>query len=203
MTATATKPLRIVLSKVGLDGHDRGVKVVARALKDAGFEVIYTGLRQTPETLVEAAIQEDADLIGISMLSAAHMTIFPRVLELLESRGARRIGLFGGGIIPSQDIDKLEKDGVLKLFGPGTPLAEIIDWCRAYQPPSAGGSAQRPTSIPRSQVPVTEIQPTPFGASPGPAAKDRHHVTPIRGAKPTAAKRAPAKKTKPPKRRSR
>jgi methylmalonyl-CoA mutase C-terminal domain/subunit len=121
---------RILLAKPGLDGHDRGVKVVAAALRDAGFEVIYTGLRQTPEVIVEAAIQEDVDAIGMSILSGAHLTLFPAVLELLKKRKCEQILLFGGGIIPDEDIAKLEKMGVGKLFTPGATSGEIIDYLK-------------------------------------------------------------------------
>ncbi len=121
---------RILLAKPGLDGHDRGVKVVAAALRDAGFEVIYTGLRQTPEVIVEAAIQEDVDAIGMSILSGAHLTLFPAVLELLKKRKCEHILLFGGGIIPDEDIAKLEKMGVGKLFTPGATSGEIIDYLK-------------------------------------------------------------------------
>lgn len=124
------KKIRILMAKVGLDGHDRGVKVVSRALRDAGFEVIYTGLHQTPEMIVESAIQEDVDLIGISLLSGAHMTIFPRILSLLKNEEREDIVLFGGGIIPLEDMEKLEKMGVGKVFGPGTPTEEIIEWTK-------------------------------------------------------------------------
>ena len=119
---------RILLAKPGLDGHDRGVKVVAAALRDAGFEVIYTGLRQTAEMIVEAAIQEDVDAIGMSILSGAHMTLFPAVLDLLKKRKCGHILLFGGGIIPDEDLAKLEKVGVGKLFTPGTTSNEIIEY---------------------------------------------------------------------------
>jgi methylmalonyl-CoA mutase C-terminal domain/subunit len=121
-------PVRIVLAKVGLDGHDRGVKVVARALRDAGFEVIYTGLRQTPEMVVDAALQEDAQVIGLSIHSGAHMTLFPRVVEVLKERKAGDIVVFGGGIIPDDDIAELKRRGVAQLFTPGTPLKDIVDW---------------------------------------------------------------------------
>ena len=124
------KKIRILMAKVGLDGHDRGVKVVSRALRDAGFEVIYTGLHQTPEMIVESAIQEDVNLIGISVLSGAHMTIFPKVLSLLKNKEREDIVLFGGGIIPLEDMEKLEKMGVGKIFGPGTPTEEIIKWTK-------------------------------------------------------------------------
>ena len=120
--------LRIVVAKPGLDGHDRGAKVVARALRDAGHEVIYTGLHQTPEQIVETAIQEDADLIGLSVLSGAHMTLFRRLLELLGEREASDIRVFGGGIIPDEDIPVLEELGVAKVFTPGATTGEITGW---------------------------------------------------------------------------
>ena len=129
-TSTAA-PLRVVVAKPGLDGHDRGAKVVARALRDAGMEVIYTGLHQTPEQIVEAAIQEDADAIGLSVLSGAHMTLFARVIALLEERDARDIVVFGGGIIPEADLPELTAMGVARVFTPGAPTQEIIDWVRA------------------------------------------------------------------------
>jgi methylmalonyl-CoA mutase, C-terminal domain len=124
-------PLRVVVAKPGLDGHDRGAKVVARALRDAGFEVVYTGLHQTPEQIVEAAIQEDADAIGLSVLSGAHLTLFQRVAELLRARDATDIVLFGGGIIPADDVHVLEGQGVAKVFGPGTTTQEIVEWVRS------------------------------------------------------------------------
>jgi methylmalonyl-CoA mutase C-terminal domain/subunit len=119
---------RVVIAKPGLDGHDRGAKVIARALRDAGFEVIYTGLHQTPEQVVETALQEDADAVGLSLLSGAHMTLFPRILELLEERGIGDVIVFGGGIIPDADIPPLLEMGVAALFTPGTPLATIDQW---------------------------------------------------------------------------
>ena len=131
-------PLRIVLAKVGLDGHDRGVKVVARALRDAGFEVIYTGLRQTPEMVVDAAVQEDAQVIGLSLHSGAHMTLFPRVMEVLKERGAEDILVFGGGIIPDDDITELKKAGVAEIFTPGTPLEDIVTYLRKKFPEAVG-----------------------------------------------------------------
>jgi methylmalonyl-CoA mutase, C-terminal domain len=124
-------PLRIVVAKPGLDGHDRGAKVVARALRDAGMEVVYTGLHQTPEQIVEAALQEDADAVGLSVLSGAHMTLFARVVELLRQRGADDIIVFGGGIIPEADIPELERLGVRKIFTPGTSMRTIVEWVRA------------------------------------------------------------------------
>ena len=120
--------LRIVVAKPGLDGHDRGAKVVARALRDAGHEVIYTGLHQTPEQIVETAIQEDADLIGLSVLSGAHMTLFRKVVELLDERDATDIMVFGGGIIPEDDIKLLEEIGVAKIFTPGAKTSDVVAW---------------------------------------------------------------------------
>jgi methylmalonyl-CoA mutase C-terminal domain/subunit len=122
--------IRVVVAKPGLDGHDRGAKVVARALRDAGMEVIYTGLHQTPEQIVETAIQEDADAVGLSVLSGAHMTLFKRVLELLAARDARDIVVFGGGIIPDADIPELRQLGVAKIFTPGATTASIVEWVR-------------------------------------------------------------------------
>jgi methylmalonyl-CoA mutase C-terminal domain/subunit len=121
-------PIRVVIAKPGLDGHDRGAKVVARALRDAGMEVIYTGLHQTPEQIVETAVQEDAQAIGLSILSGAHMTLFTRVLELLAERDARDIVVFGGGIIPEADIAPLKELGVAAVFTPGTTTQTIVDW---------------------------------------------------------------------------
>jgi methylmalonyl-CoA mutase C-terminal domain/subunit len=123
--------IRVVVAKPGLDGHDRGAKVVARALRDAGMEVVYTGLHQTPEQIVETTIQEDADAVGLSVLSGAHMTLFRRVLELLGERDATDIVVFGGGIIPADDIAELAKLGVAKIFTPGATTASIIEWVRA------------------------------------------------------------------------
>jgi methylmalonyl-CoA mutase C-terminal domain/subunit len=128
---TGTSPLRVVVAKPGLDGHDRGAKVVARALRDAGVEVVYTGLHQTPEQVVETAIQEDADAIGLSILSGAHMTLFRRVLELLRERDATDIVVFGGGIIPEADLVPLQEMGVARVFTPGATTHEIVDWVRA------------------------------------------------------------------------
>jgi methylmalonyl-CoA mutase, C-terminal domain len=124
--------LRIVVAKPGLDGHDRGAKVVARALRDAGMEVVYTGLHQTPEQIVETAIQEDADAVGLSVLSGAHLTLFARVLELLRERGAGDVVVFGGGIIPEADITELERIGVSKVFTPGAAMRDIVAWVKAH-----------------------------------------------------------------------
>jgi len=123
--------IRVVIAKPGLDGHDRGAKVVARALRDAGMEVIYTGLHQTPEQIAETAIQEDAHAIGLSVLSGAHMTLFRRLLELLTERDARDIVVFGGGIIPDADLPELQELGVAKVFTPGATTESIVDWVRA------------------------------------------------------------------------
>ena len=123
--------IRVVVAKPGLDGHDRGAKVVARALRDAGMEVVYTGLHQTPEQIVETAIQEDADAIGLSILSGAHMTLFKKVLELLAKRDAADIVVFGGGIIPEADIPELTRLGVAKVFTPGATTQSIVEWVRA------------------------------------------------------------------------
>ena len=121
---------RIIVAKPGLDGHDRGAKVVARALRDAGFEVIYTGLHQTPEQIAETAVQEDADAVGLSCHSGAHMTLFPRVVEQLRERGAGDILVFGGGIVPTEDVPSLEADGIERIFTPGASTGEIVDWLR-------------------------------------------------------------------------
>ncbi len=122
--------IRVIVAKAGLDGHDRGAKVVARALRDAGVEVIYTGLHQTPEQIVAAAVQEDVDAIGLSILSGAHMTLFARVIDLLKERNATDIVVFGGGIIPDDDIAELSRMGVARIFTPGAPTTEIIAWVR-------------------------------------------------------------------------
>ncbi len=126
--------IRVVIAKPGLDGHDRGAKVVARALRDAGMEVIYTGLHQTPEQIVSAVIQEDAQAVGLSIHSGAHMTLFPRVVELLREQGADDVIVFGGGIIPKEDIPLLEEQGITGVFTPGTPIQTIIDWVEANVP---------------------------------------------------------------------
>ncbi len=126
------RPIRVLVGKVGLDGHDRGAKVIATALRDAGMEVIYTGLRQTPEMVVNAALQEDVDAIGISSLSGAHMTIFPKIIELMREKGLHDVLLAGGGIIPEEDKKKLETEGVNKIFPPGTSTQEIIDYIKHW-----------------------------------------------------------------------
>jgi methylmalonyl-CoA mutase C-terminal domain/subunit len=122
------RPYRVIIAKAGLDGHDRGAKVIARALRDAGFEVIYTGLFQTPEQVAETALQEDADAVGLSVLSGAHLTLFPKVVELLAARGRADVMVFGGGIVPGDDVAVLESGGIARVFTPGAPLAEITTW---------------------------------------------------------------------------
>ena len=126
------RPIRVLVAKPGLDGHDRGAKVVAAALRDAGMEVIYTGLHQTPEMIATAAVQEDVDVVGLSILSGAHMTLFPRVLELLRAEGRGDILVTGGGIIPREDMDALQALGTGKLFGPGTPTSDLIDYIKSW-----------------------------------------------------------------------
>jgi methylmalonyl-CoA mutase, C-terminal domain len=129
--------VRILVAKPGLDGHDRGAKIVARALRDAGFEVIYTGLHQTPEMIASAAVQEDVDAVGLSIMSGAHNTLFPAVIEALRAKGATDIVVFGGGIIPEDDIETLRAAGVKGVFTPGTSLAQIIEWVRTNVSPRA------------------------------------------------------------------
>ena len=131
---TQERKLKIIIAKPSLDGHDRGAKVVARALRDAGFEVVYTGIRQTPEMIAETALQEDADVIGLSILSGAHLELFPRIVEELKKRDMDDVVLFGGGIIPKEDIPQLEKLGFRGIFGPGSSTHDIIDWVRENAP---------------------------------------------------------------------
>ena len=126
------RPIRVLVAKPGLDGHDRGAKVVAAALRDAGMEVIYTGLHQTPEMIANAAVQEDVDVVGLSILSGAHMTLFPRVRELLNEQGRDDVLVTGGGIIPKEDMDELRVKGIGKLFGPGTRTSELVDYIREW-----------------------------------------------------------------------
>ena len=127
-----SRPIRVLIAKPGLDGHDRGAKVVAAALRDAGMEVIYTGLHQTPEMIATAAVQEDVDVIGLSILSGAHMTLFPRVRDLLLEAGRDDVLITGGGIIPKEDMDALQAQGIGKLFGPGTPTTDLIEYIREW-----------------------------------------------------------------------
>jgi methylmalonyl-CoA mutase, C-terminal domain len=133
----AERKLRILVAKPGLDGHDRGAKIIARALRDAGFEVIYTGLHQTPEMIAEAAIQEDVDAIGLSILSGAHNTLFPAVMRLIREKGGEDVAIFGGGIIPPDDIAALKREGVREIFTPGANTDAIVEWVRANVQPRA------------------------------------------------------------------
>lgn len=131
-SASKAPPVRVLVAKPGLDGHDRGAKVVASALRDAGMEVVYTGLHQTPEMIATAAVQEDVDVVGLSILSGAHLTLFPRVRQLLDQAGREDVLVIGGGIIPQGDVGTLEHEGIAKLFGPGTPTQDIIDYITAW-----------------------------------------------------------------------
>jgi len=140
MSTAANRKLRILVAKPGLDGHDRGAKIIARALRDAGMEVIYTGLHQTPEMIVAAAVQEDVDAVGLSILSGAHMTIFPAVIELLKAQKAADILVFGGGIIPQDDVPRLQSRGVSAVFLPGSSTQTIIEWIRGNVPPRAAAA---------------------------------------------------------------
>src|SRR3954449_12071154 len=135
------RKVRILVAKPGLDGHDRGAKVVARALRDAGFEVIYTGLHQTPDMIAAAAVQEDVDAVGLSIMSGAHNTLFPAVLEALRARGAGDIVVFGGGIVPDEDVQALQAQGVAAIFKPGTSTQEIVDWIERELRPRVEGAA--------------------------------------------------------------
>ncbi|HEX9703841.1 MAG TPA: cobalamin B12-binding domain-containing protein [Gemmatimonadales bacterium] len=132
MSNRRKRPLRVLVAKPGLDGHDRGAKVVAAALRDAGMEVIYTGLHQTPEMIAQAAVQEDVDVVGLSILSGAHMTLFPRVKQLLAEAGRADVLLTGGGIIPPEDVEALERQGIGRLFGPGTPTGDLVKYIEAW-----------------------------------------------------------------------
>jgi methylmalonyl-CoA mutase C-terminal domain/subunit len=137
MATPQQRKLRIIVAKPGLDGHDRGAKIIARALRDAGFEVIYTGLHQTPEMIVSAAIQEDVDAVGLSIMSGAHMTLFPAVIDLLKEKGASDVAVFGGGIIPQDDVPRLKERGVAEVFLPGSSTQTIIEWIRQNIRPRA------------------------------------------------------------------
>ena len=132
MTMARVRPIRVLVAKPGLDGHDRGAKVVAAALRDAGMEVVYTGLHQTPEMIATAAVQEDVDVVGLSILSGAHMTLFPRVRQLLEEMGRPETLVTGGGIIPPEDMASLQQQGIGKLFGPGTPTSDLVDYIEQW-----------------------------------------------------------------------
>ena len=131
-TKSLSRPIRVLVAKPGLDGHDRGAKVVAAALRDAGMEVIYTGLHQTPEMIAAAAVQEDVDVVGLSILSGAHMTLFPRVRQLLDAQGRKDVLLTGGGILPTDDVAALERLGTGRLFGPGTPTSDLVEYIQAW-----------------------------------------------------------------------
>jgi methylmalonyl-CoA mutase C-terminal domain/subunit len=135
--AVSARPLRILVAKPGLDGHDRGAKIIVRALRDAGFEVIYTGLHQTPEMIAEAAIQEDVDAVGLSILSGAHLTLFPAVIDELKRRGGGDITIFGGGIVPEEDQPTLSTAGVAKVFTPGATIQDVVEWVRGNVRPRA------------------------------------------------------------------
>ena len=135
--ADTTRKVRILVAKPGLDGHDRGAKIIARALRDEGFEVIYTGLHQTPEMIVAAAVQEDVDGVGLSIMSGAHMTLFPAVIDLLQKQGAGDVVVFGGGIIPDTDIPELKKTGVKEIFTPGSSTQDIVAWIKQHIPANA------------------------------------------------------------------
>jgi methylmalonyl-CoA mutase C-terminal domain/subunit len=137
---TEDQKLKIIIAKPGLDGHDRGAKVVARALRDAGMEVVYTGIRQTPEMVAETALQEDADAVGLSILSGAHLELFPRIVEELEKRGMDDVVLFGGGIIPQEDLPRLEEMGFKGVFGPGASTIDIVEWVRKNVPAESAAS---------------------------------------------------------------
>ena len=140
MSPATARNLRILVAKPGLDGHDRGAKIIARALRDAGFEVIYTGLHQTPEMIVAAAIQEDVDAVGVSIMSGAHMTLFPAIIDLLREKGASDIAVFGGGIVPQDDVPRLKALGVSEVFLPGSTTQAIIDWIRQNIRPRAAAA---------------------------------------------------------------
>jgi methylmalonyl-CoA mutase C-terminal domain/subunit len=133
-TSIQSRPLRILIAKPGLDGHDRGAKVIARALRDAGMEVIYTGLRQTPEMIAEAALQEDVDAVGLSILSGAHKSLLPRIVQVMRERGLGDVPVFAGGIIPDEDVAELQSAGIAGVFGPGAPISDIVEFIRAHTP---------------------------------------------------------------------
>ena len=146
------RPYRVLIAKPGLDGHDRGAKVIVRALRDAGFEVIYTGIRQSPEMIAQTALQEDVDAVGLSLLSGAHMTLFPQITSLLKERGLKDVLVFGGGIIPDDDVPVLRKKGVHKIFGPGTPLSEIVSYLRENLPKARPGGSPRAAAKARAKA---------------------------------------------------
>ena len=173
------RKIRVLVGKPGLDGHDRGAKVVAAALRDAGMEVIYTGLHQTPGQIVEAALQEDVDVLALSVLSGAHMTLFPEVLRLMRERGIADRLLTGGGIIPNEDMATLAVQGVGRLFGPGTHTQDIVAYIREWYAGVHGADALPPLPPPPAQEPMVEAGGRRV-PSPAPAAPDRHHAKPAR-----------------------
>jgi methylmalonyl-CoA mutase, C-terminal domain len=158
------RPIRVLIAKPGLDGHDRGAKVVAAALRDAGMEVIYTGLHQTPEMIANAAVQEDVDVIGLSILSGAHMTLFPRVLDLLREAGRDDVLITGGGIIPKEDMEELQRRGTGKLFGPGTSTSDLVDYIRDWFEEREGASSK--TRCVKAGVPTGSRSSTSRASSP-------------------------------------
>jgi methylmalonyl-CoA mutase C-terminal domain/subunit len=195
--------IRVLVGKPGLDGHDRGAKVVAAALRDAGMEVIYTGLHQSSEQIVEAALQEDVDVVALSILSGAHMTQFPEVLALMRQRGLDDRLLTGGGIIPPEDMKTLAQCGVGRLFGPGSSTLEIVEYIRAWYAGIHGADALTPLPPPRESTPrVVPRSSAPRAAAlaPAPAAEDRHHAPAKRG---TRSRRTPAAASGRPKARTR
>jgi methylmalonyl-CoA mutase C-terminal domain/subunit len=195
------RKIRVLVGKPGLDGHDRGAKVVAAALRDAGMEVIYTGLHQTPEQIVEAAVQEDVDVVALSVLSGAHMTLFPEVLRLMQGRGIGDRLLTGGGIIPTEDMAGLEQQGVGRLFGPGTNTGDIVTYIREWYAGVHGAEALPPLPPPPAR-PAPLL--TPLGRPTPRPALDRHHAAAAKPARKAARKRvAPTgKKTAPARRKS-
>ena len=185
------RKIRVLVGKPGLDGHDRGAKVVAAALRDAGMEVIYTGLHQTPEQIVEAAVQEDVDVVALSVLSGAHMTLFPEILSLMQSRGIGDRLLTGGGIIPNEDMNALLERGVGKLFGPGTNTQDIVHYIREWYAGVHGADALPPLPPPPARPePMVHAGERPVAAP----AVDRHHARAESAARKPATKAAPAKK---------
>jgi methylmalonyl-CoA mutase C-terminal domain/subunit len=154
MTGERRRRIRVLVAKPGLDGHDRGAKVIASAFRDAGFEVIYTGLHQTPEMIVSAAVQEDVDVVAISVLSGAHMTLFPKIVELLREAGADAVLVTGGGIIPNEDAERLQELGVGRLFGPGTSTEEAVEYVRSWCASHEDGASPDGAGGPRSEDPA-------------------------------------------------
>jgi methylmalonyl-CoA mutase, C-terminal domain len=169
VSKTTSGPVRILVAKPGLDGHDRGAKYIARALRDAGYEVIYSGIRQTPEAIVEMAIQEDVQFVGLSLLSGAHMALFPKVVDLLKKQDADDIIVFGGGIIPAHDVYALQDAGVRAVFPPGTPIQAVIDFIEEARDGGDGASASASGTTPGADSPSAPSGPAPPSAPSGPA----------------------------------